>query len=149
MSFNTILIVTLMTLQLIANGQTQTKFTGFCEFDLVDELIAFNPNILDSLPSECKTFNANSDVRLAMKEESNKFEEFMGALADKENWKEQGNDESKTTLDLDFELRTRLYTSPDNSTFGNCTATTDTTNDYVDCIIKFRQNMINKINELE
>ncbi|XP_037049726.1 uncharacterized protein LOC119084014 [Bradysia coprophila] len=149
MSFITILIVTLMTLQLIANGQTQTKFTGYCEFDLVDELIALDPEFLDLLPSECKTIDADSDLRLAMKEESNKFEEFMGALAEKENWKEQENDESKTTLDLDFTLRTIVYTGPNNSTFGNCTATTETTRDYVDCIIDFRQDLIDKINDPE
>lgn len=137
-------------LQLISNGQANPEFTAYCEFDLVDELIDMDPGILDLLPEECKQIDAaHSDLRLAMKEESIKFKEFLGILAEKENWAEQESDDERTLLDLDGELRYRVYSNTDTENFllGNCTNTADTSIDYVNCLTNYRQDLINGFNE--
>lgn len=113
-----------------------------CEFDLVDELIGLDPNILDLLPDECKTSEySNPAVRQAMKEEAIEFNKFMSILAVKEKWDEQEKDDQRVALDLDFDLRETVY----KSNIGNCTVSPLL--DYANCKTEYRLDLINTINE--
>lgn len=73
-----------------------------------------------------------------MIQESHKFQEFMFELGYKENWKEE-------SLTLDFDLRNKVYDGAD----GNCTAKSETANDFLDCLIKNREAMIDAIKGYE
>lgn len=126
------------------NGQdsVEKKWIDYCEFDLVDDLLPFDPNVMDQLPPECKTIPA--ELRAAMKTEALKFKEFMEALAIKENWNEYENDPTRETRDIDKELRQRVYGNvPDD--LGNCTMPSDTNDEFIACRTRYREQLLTNI----
>lgn len=125
-----------------AQNDEKPEFIDRCEFDLVDSLIADDPDILELLPPECKIANQDPSLRDAMKYEALKFKEFMMLLGNKELWREQGEDETKEKLDLDMDLRMSVY----GGAVGNCTVTSATNLEYINCMTNYRQDMIDILN---
>lgn len=76
-----------------------------------------------------------------MADESLKFKDFMTELGKKEKWKEQGEEEDREFLNLEHDLRNAIYESSD----GNCTMTSETNADFINCKIEKREEMINVI----
>lgn len=104
-----------------------------------------DPDILDILPTECRNADNDSILRQSMKDESQKFQDFITELGNRENWNEQYETQDREVLDLDFDLRANVY----ESTQTNCTATSESYADFIDCKIKGREAMIKAITEME
>lgn len=82
-----------------------------------------------------------------MKDESQKFQDFITEVGNRENWNEQYEKQDIEVLDLDFDLRKVIY--EDTLTKNNCTATSVTYADFIDCKINGRDAMIKAITEME
>jgi len=109
-------------------------------------MLAIDPFYLDLLPAECKTAYNDPISRQKISDESSRFEEFMTKLAERENWSEQLKDEEIESLVMDFDLRDKVYGGVENA---NCTMPSENFDDYVDCMSRYRDLMIDVISGTE
>lgn len=106
-------------------------------------MLLIKPDILDYyiLPDECKAADTDPVLRQAMIDESLLFKEFHTQLGKIEKWDEQAEDAGRQTLELNWELRANVYGVDD----GNCTATSESQNKFIDCLASKRKLMIDAI----
>lgn len=122
-----------------------------CDFDLLE--LVNDPMqkkaILAELPKLCKELETNSELHGKMIEESKKFQVFTDKLDAFEQEHNSGGSDAKGANDevteKDWNARNQLYNTVDIFICGNLTTNN---NDFIDCKISKRDELIQNIDNL-